>query len=108
MRISGLAALMMMAAPIWAAASDDDCTARWLTAEEAGIVLGVATMNGMPTAGVDRDVWNSVDHNTRAGLMATFICAVAGPGKTLMEAQLIDGQGIKLATWKNGTFEVLR
>jgi hypothetical protein len=67
--------------------SETECQKKWLKAEAAGLSYGVAMMGGIPTAVVDESTWNSIDYQTKAGWMETFICTVAGPGKTLAKAQ---------------------
>lgn len=108
MRSLLLAAALLIAAASAFAEDAEDCTARWLQAEEKGILLGVAMMDGTPTFGVDRKVWDSVDYATRAGMMETFICVMTDPGEMLARAQIIDGKGRKLATWDGGKFEILQ
>ena len=90
------------------AQSQAECEAKWLRAEKGGIVLGIATINGIPTFGVDRGTWDASPYNVRSGMMNIFICMMAGPGKTMRVARIIDGKGIKLAEWNMGTFEILR
>ena len=90
------------------ARSQADCEASWLRAEKGGIILGVATINGVPTFGVDRATWDASPYNVRSGMMNTFICVMAGPGKSLSVARISDGKGIKFAEWNMGRFEILR
>jgi hypothetical protein len=94
-RLVGVALAVALLPFTVSAQEQEECTDRWLEAERNGIILGTAMMDGTPTFGVLRSVWDEVDYNVRAGMMETFICAMAGPGKTLTIAQIIDEKGRK-------------
>jgi hypothetical protein len=89
-------------------AAETECQKKWLKAETAGLSYGVAMMGGVPTAVIDESTWNSVDYQTKAGWMETFICAIAGPGKTLAKAQFRSNMTNRvIAEWSVlGGFEV--
>jgi len=72
---------------------------KWLEAEEAGITLGVGTIQDAPSFAVDVATWGQLDYNTRVGMMQTFECAVAGPDSRLRKAHVVTPGGKILAVW---------
>jgi len=86
----------------------DDCQEAWKRNEDLGIVRLVGMVNTIPTFSIDRSIWASLDYRGREEIMDIFVCAVAGPGKTLTKAQVTDAGGLVLATLDWGKFEVVR
>jgi len=84
------------------------CKSKWSEAESESIVSAMGIINSTPTFSIDRRVWNLMDYNTRSGMMDVFVCAVAGPGKSLSRAQVVDTGGLVLGKLDWGTFEVVR
>jgi hypothetical protein len=86
-----------------AAETQEDCKARWLAAEKAGIVYGVGMLDGVPSASVDEITFNSVPFETKLGFAETLNCAVVGPDRTLAEIQFLSHRTNKrLARWTPG------
>lgn len=76
-----------------------DANEKWRKAETAGIILGMGMMNDIPTISIDESAWDGASLNTRTGLITTFECLVAGPGKALRSIQVVNRGGRLLATY---------
>lgn len=97
-----IATIMVTLAASTAAAQacdEQDAMARFEKAAEAGVILNAGMYDDQVTLTVDAPTWELLDLNTRLGMLETFECAVFGEGQVLVEAQVIDGRGIRLATW---------
>lgn len=82
------------------AETKEECVSRWLQAEAAQIVFGVGMVGGTPTVVVDEDTFNSIDYQTKLGLVQTMMCAALGPGKTFGEVEMLGNKTNKrLARW---------
>lgn len=81
------------------ACDQEEAEQKWLEGEEAGITLGVGTVQGAPSFAVDVPTWSQLDYNIRVNMMKTFECVVAGPGNILGKAQVITPGGKILAVW---------
>lgn len=91
--------IMVLTSSAAMACDPEDAEERWLTGEEAGITLGVGTVQDAPSFAVDTAVWDQTDYNTRIGMMETFECLIAGPGNVLRKAHVITPGGKILAVW---------
>lgn len=101
MKLIKIAAISMMTFASTAAMACDpvDAEERWLAGEEAGLTLGVGTVQDAPSFAVDTSVWNQADYNTRLGMVKTFECLIAGPDSVLGKAHVITPGGKILAVW---------
>ena len=99
-RMAIIAAAVSMAASSAALGCDQaDAEARWAKAEEGGVILGVGMVNDVPSAFVDERTWRVSDLNVRTGIAETFECLIAGPGKSLAKAHILNKGGRVLAVW---------
>lgn len=84
-----LALVLICGASSAMAQSRQDCEDRWLEAEAAGITRGHAIVGGVPTVVVDARTWASIPYDTKLGMVETFNCAVAGPGRMLIRIDFV-------------------
>ncbi|TIV97172.1 MAG: hypothetical protein E5V77_13385, partial [Mesorhizobium sp.] len=95
-----LTAAIVLTASAAYAETQEECEAKWLAAEKAGIVFGVGMVGSTPTAAVDEETFLNADFATKTGFAVTLDCAVAGPGKHLGEIEFISNRTHKrLARW---------
>lgn len=103
--------LIVSIAPIAASACNQtEAEAKWLEAEEAGIILGMRMTGETPTFVAHGPTWSRMKYTTRLGLFSVFECLIAGQGKVLLRALAIDDQGRGLAEWdgRRKDIEVVR
>jgi hypothetical protein len=95
-----LAAGLGLATTAVHAETQEECEAKWLAAEKAGIIFGVGMVGGTPTAAVDEETFVNADFATKTGFAVTLNCATVGPGKYLAEIEFISNRTHKrLARW---------
>lgn len=81
------------------ACNQQDAKRRLETAMAKGVLLSTSMLNDTPTLHIERAIWTGLVLNTRAGMLATFDCAIAGPGKSLTKIVVVSETGRTLATW---------
>lgn len=81
------------------ACNQQEAEDKWVQAEKGGIILGMATIQGVSSFAVDLSTWNQLDYNTRVSMMKNFECLISGPGNVLRKAHVITEGGRILAIW---------
>lgn len=77
----------------------EDAKARWKKMEEANIIYGGGMIKNIPTFSIDEKIWSQTSYSSRIGLVKTFSCLIAGPGKALTRARVVNRGGKTLADW---------
>lgn len=85
-------------------ASAEDCnteqsTARWQKLEDSKFVYGGGMIKNVPTFSVNEASWNNLSYNARLLVAKDFACLLAGPGKALLKARVVNKGGKLLAEW---------
>lgn len=102
--VIGAASLFISTAAL--ACNVEEAEKKWVEAEKAGIILGVAMIQGVPSVAIDLPTWNQLGYQTRTGMMKNYQCLIAGPNNVLRKAHVINKGGKILAVW-NGVSESL-
>ena len=101
---AGVAGLFISTAAL--ACDLQDAERKWMEAEKAGIILGTAMIQGVPSFAIDLPTWKQLGYQTRTGMVKNYQCLIAGPNNVLRKAHVITKGGKILAVW-NGVSGVL-
>jgi hypothetical protein len=63
--------------------TQEECAARVLVAERAGIFYGYGNDGIRPIVMVDEAAWNGLDDTVKVGMASTVKCAIVGPDQEL-------------------------
>ncbi|MCE1008784.1 hypothetical protein [Pseudomonas monteilii] len=85
-------------------ASAQDCDleavkAKWKKMEEENIIYGGGVVRKIPTFSIDERFWSQTSYSDRVNLVMMFDCLLAGPGKALTKARVVNRGGKTLAEW---------
>jgi hypothetical protein len=98
-----IVAMSLLLSTVSSLAAAENCNvemakSQWLKMEEADIIYGGGMIKNIPTFSQE-SFWNQASYSARVGLVKTFVCIIAGPGKVLTKARIVNRGGKTLADW---------